>query len=439
MSTPPDTCTTTVAVVGAGMAGLIAARELHRAGIDVLVLEAADRVGGRVFTETSALGSRLDLGGQWVGHGHHRFETLAAELGATVYPMTTPKQPDMIADASRLSPMGRTMISANLALLRWELGSRRKRTRGGWATQSVHDWIEKHVGSAQARRVLEVMFTVTTCTDSDQMTMETFAALIRHQGGLLTMLKTKGGAQDSLVVEGAGSLAEGLAEGLGDRILTGRRVTGIVQDAAGVTVQTLVGEIRAQRVIVTVPAPMLTSMTFEADLPPARRTLPESTVMGTVYKAIAVYDEPFWRAARATAEAILIDEPGPAVFDTSPPMGPGHLCFLVGGRAAKQLSEREPDERQAALLEQLADRLGPRVTEPASWHEKSWHLDEFVGGGYAAVPKLGTTEGRFPVTHEPSGLLHWAGTETAAEHAGYIEGAIESGQRAAAEVLEILA
>ena len=87
---------TTVAIVGAGMSGLIAARDLQRQGIDVLVLEAADRVGGRTLAETSALGSRLDLGGQWIGQGHHRFEQLADELGATRFQMHTPKAPAII-------------------------------------------------------------------------------------------------------------------------------------------------------------------------------------------------------------------------------------------------------------------------------------------------------------------------------------------------------
>lgn len=84
---------TTVAVVGAGLSGLTAARALHRRGIDVIVVEAAERLGGRVMGETTALGSRLDLGGQWIGHDHHRVMELAAELSLTQYPCTPARCP----------------------------------------------------------------------------------------------------------------------------------------------------------------------------------------------------------------------------------------------------------------------------------------------------------------------------------------------------------
>ncbi|MGV9825566.1 FAD-dependent oxidoreductase [Gordonia sp. NPDC003429] len=91
-------------------------------------------------------------------------------------------------------------------------------------------------------------------------------------------------------------------------------------------------------------------------------------------------------------------------------------------------------ERQSLLFDQLDPHLGAAVQHPAEWHDKAWHSDKFVGGGYAALPVPGTREGFYPVAHSPVGDIHWAGTETAAEHGGYIEGAIESAHRVAAEV-----
>lgn len=134
----------------------------------------------------------------------------------------------------------------------------------------------------------------------------------------------------------------------------------------------------------------------------------------------------------------MLDAPGAAVFDTSPPGGPGHLCVLVGGPDARALDRHDPDGRRDAVLRRLVPHLGPQVLEPASWHQKAWHRDEHVGGGYVALPIAGTSAGLPPLPSAPFAGLHWAGTETAAEHPGYIEGAIESGERAAREVAAAL-
>ncbi|MFD2470367.1 flavin monoamine oxidase family protein [Amycolatopsis silviterrae] len=424
----------TVAIVGAGMAGLIAARNLRRAGIDVVVLESAGRVGGRVLSETSALGSRLDLGGQWIGHGHHRFERLAKELGETVFPMHTPKRPVMVEGAASVSGSGATM--ANLALAVWELRAKLG-APAKWEHTTVGQWIAKSPGR-RSRRVLEALVAASTCADLDRLTMHAFASTIRHQGGLATMMATKGGAQDSLLVEGAGTLAERLAADLGTRVRTECQVTAVRSAAEGVTVETLEGVFRARKAIVTAPPPTAARIAFDPPLPAARARLGKNMYLGSVYKAIAVYDRPFWRERHREAELVVLGKPASATFDTSPPGGPGHLCVLVGGREARDLDALAPAERRELVLGPLAARLGGEVLSPASFHEKAWHLDEHAGGGYAALPAPGSRAGYYPIPADPVRHVHWAGTETAAEHAGYIEGAIESGQRAAREVAAAL-
>ncbi|MCE5289297.1 MAG: FAD-dependent oxidoreductase [Nocardiaceae bacterium] len=427
-----DKPTTTVAIVGAGLSGLIAARDLQRQGIDVLVLEAADRPGGRTYATTSALGSRLDLGGQWMGRGHHRFETLARELGLTVFPMHTPKMPSLVDGGKRLSIVGGTTLTAVAALAELEL-----RAKFGiparWEQLTVEQWIHKFPGR-RTRRLLEAIVTVASCADLDRFSMEGFASLVRHQGGVIGMTSTKGGAQDSLVVEGAGTMAELLADKLGPSVRTNCRVSAIRHDANGATLETSTGTIHASRVIVTVPPPMAARIDFNPPLPAARVHIEQGTYMGSVYKAIAVYDRPFWRERRREAELILLDKPARASFDTSPPDGPGHLCLLIAGPEARDLDTLSPEERQAVVLGPLASRLGSDIMRPASFHEKAWHLDEHAGGGYCTIPVPGMKVGYFPIECEPVGRLHWAGTETSSEHAGYIEGAIESGQRVAREV-----
>lgn len=424
-----------VVVVGAGVSGLTAARQLHRRGIDVVVLEAADRLGGRTMSETTALGSTVDLGGQWIGHGHHRLTALAGELGLTRFRMHTGPMPGLIDRSRRLSAVSPAVLAAAAALAGVEVLSR-TRVPQRWNDVTVESWLRRVPGRT-ARRLLEVIAAVSWTADLDRHSVYAAARMIRQQGGVRTMLSTKGGAQDSLIVEGMKGLADGLAADLGPRICLGHKVVAISRGESGVTVQTTAGEVRAAKVIVTVPAPMTGSIDFRPPLPPDRARLTDDTYMGSVYKAIAVYDRPFWRQRRG-GELIVLDGPGSGVFDTSPPDGPGHLCILIGGPAARELDALSADARRKVVLEPLIGHIGPEVLDPVSWHEKSWHTDEYAGGGYMALPVAGTLDGLLPLPFTPVGDIHWAGTETASDHAGYIEGAIESSLRVAQEVEQAL-
>ncbi|MFV8053439.1 flavin monoamine oxidase family protein [Mycobacterium sp. 48b] len=435
MTAPGSATDATVVVVGAGISGLTAARELRRRGVDVVVLEAADRLGGRTMSETTALGTTVDLGGQWIGHDHHRLMALADELGLTRYQMHTGPMPGLIDRSRRLSAASPPVLLAGLALATVEVLSRTGVPRC-WNNTTVESCLRRVPGRT-ARRLLEVIAAVSWTADLDRLSVYAAARMIRQQGGVLTMLSTKGGAQDSLIVEGMRGLAAGLAAELDSRIRLGHKVVSIARESSGVTVHTTAGDFRAAKVIVTVPAPMAGSIAHQPPLPPEQARLAGDTYMGSVYKAIAVYDRPFWRQ-RKGGEVIVLDGPGSGVFDTSPPGGPGHLCVLIGGPAARELDALSADARRRSVLETLIGHIGPEVLEPVSWHEKSWHTDEYAGGGYMALPVAGALDGLLPLPSTPVGDIHWAGTETASDHPGYIEGAIESGLRVAQEVTQAL-
>lgn len=426
---------TTVAIVGAGMAGLVAARELQRAGIDVMVLEAAARIGGRVMSETSALGSRLDLGGQWIGHDHHRVAALAAELGASAFKMHSPLLPGVIDGARKLSFLSPAVLAALPALATVAALSLRQDSTA-WNLTPVSAWLDK-LRWQRTRRLLEVAAEVSWTADLDRYSVHAMLRMIRCQGGLLNMLSTRGGAQESLLVEGMGTLADRLARELHPQIRTSQRVLSIHRDDQGATLHTSQGAIRARRVIITAPPPMAARITHQPPLPAERLAVEQNSVMGSVYKAVAIYEQPFWRA-RHDAEGLILDAPGCGLFDTSPPGGPGHLCMLVGGASARTLDGLDSARRREIMLRRLVPHFGDEILTPAGWHEKSWHEDECAGGGYIALPLPGSTAGLPPMPTPPTDCLHWAGAETASEHPGYIDGAIESGLRAAREVMSRL-
>ncbi|MGZ8179955.1 flavin monoamine oxidase family protein [Williamsia sp. SKLECPSW1] len=426
----PDGTDHDVVVVGAGVSGLVAARDLRRSGVDVVVLEASSRCGGRTLTVTSSLGSAIDLGGQWIGYDHHRFRALADDLGAARFPMRTAPMPTIVAGGrprSALSPV--TLLAAALLGL-IEIGRRRHPPRR-WSDRSIADLLHKI--PAAPRRVLEVTAAISWTADPHRISMRTAAQMMAGQGGLATMLATRGGAQHELLVDGTGALVDALAAELGDAIRLDTPVTTLDRDDLGVTVHDASGVRRARAVVIAVPPPVAARITHRPSLPTARAVVEQGMEMGSVFKAIAVYPTPFWRG-HTSGELLVLDRPGCAVYDTSAPGGPGHLCLLVGGPEARDLDALSPRARRDLLLSRLVGRLGPQVSTPADWHEKSWHTDAIVGGGYGALPVLGGGVD-LPLPTRPVGRVHFAGSETARDHPGYIDGAIEAGERAAREVL----
>ncbi|GAB4585887.1 flavin monoamine oxidase family protein [Nocardia sp. IFM 10818] len=420
---------TTVAIVGAGFAGLTTARALRARGVDVLVLESAGRVGGRALTEVSAAGTPVDLGGQWIGHDHTRMSALAAEFGMTLFPTHTAGTTLMVDGTRRLETMPGTMASAGIALLRLELMAR---TGRGSDRTTVAEWLSRIPGE-RTRRLLDVVLSEALAIDLDQVSLRALTTGITSAGGLRVMLGTAGGAQDCLLSGGAGGLARALAADLGSRVHLNRPATAITRTVDGVVLDTPAGPVHAARAVVTVPPPVAAGIRHDPPLPPERSAAERNTVMGTMYKAIAVYDAPFWRERGLSGELVSLDGPVPAAFDISPPGGPGHVGVLVPGRAARALDALTPADRRDIVLRALSRHLGDRMMNPLSWHEKSWHLDPHVGGGYSALPKPGHLSA-LTRAGAATGRVHWAGTETAPRWTGYFEGAVRSGERVAAEV-----
>jgi monoamine oxidase len=186
-----------------------------------------------------------------------------------------------------------------------------------------------------------------------------------------------------------------------------------------------------------VPPALAVEIAFDPVLPDDRLTLYRKAVAGPESKTLVVYDEPFWRVDGFSGQT---SEPGSAcevTLDASPASGtPGVIASFAFGRVAEKFDALDPTDRRRAVLDALTRRLGPRAASPAEFIETAWWSEEWTRGCSMAhfPPKILTRYG--PLLREPFGRVHWAGTETSTTSHGAIDGAVRSGERAAAEILD---
>lgn len=442
-----------VVVVGAGFAGLAAAKHLSQRGRTVVVLEARDRVGGRVFTDRLPDGTPVDLGGQWIGPGQNRMYTLVAQHGVETYRTYGDGRNVLFYGGKRRTFRGTVPLLPDpwaLACLGWtwlriDALAKKIPLDAPWTAEKAADWdaetlesfVRRSTPSEGARKLLRVaMETVFACDPADMSLLHALF-YVRSAGNLDLLLATDGGAQQDRLSGGVQPLAEKIARSLGDALRLSQPVTSIAQVGSGVTVTAASVIVSARRAIVALPPTLAGRITYDPALPAARDQLTQRVPQGTAIKCLAVYDEPFWRADRLTGQAVSDEGPVHVTFDASPASGtPGILMGFVEGNAARKLAAVSPAERRAAVMRCFERYFGDRAARPVHYVDKAWSEDPWSRGCYAGYFPTGVWTSFGHALRAPVGHIHWAGTETATEWNGYIEGAVQSGERAAAEVLK---
>lgn len=444
-----------VLVVGAGYAGLATAVELLDEGVDVVVLEAADRVGGRIWSE-SRDGVVVDHGGQWVGPTQTRLLAWAERFGCPTFPSYDVGRHVEVWEDGTTYPFSSDQHSEGPGAADYERVERLLDTLAGtidlddplacpsleeWDSQTVHSWMDAHVDSPAARRRLALAVQGVWSCEPRDLSMFHLLFYIAGAGGMDSLMETIGYAQDSRFIDGAQAPALAAAASLGDRIQLRTPVSAIRQDRDGVTVETARGAVRAERVVVTSTPAGTSHIEFEPALPVSRRRWLASSVMGDVAKVHLQYDSPFWREEGLSGQMVAYDDQSiGVVFDNSPDDGSRGVlvCFAYGDRY-RTFAAMDSGERRAAVLAVLGRVFGPSATQPVDYVEQLWPEDRWAEGGYAAVPAPGAwLEHARDGWRTPCGRVHWAGTETATVWNGYMDGAIRSGERAAAEVAAAL-
>jgi monoamine oxidase len=436
-----------VAVIGAGLSGLVTAWELKRLGVDVVILEARTRVGGQVVHQALSPDDTLAEGGaQWLHNEHLATVELAKTLGIGTRHqafvgdwVVSGDEVEFRADPRPAGEGGTEYGKAVAALEALAKGVSAEAPQDhpsatGLDDQSLAEWLEVQLigeGAESAQRGFdrdcERAFGGKPTQISLLWTLSRIAAAGTYEALTRSPLETR-------VEGGAARIAEALAKALGDRIVLSSPVAGVDQTSPDeVIVESALLRVVAERVVVAMSPSAAGRLTYVPAVSLERAGLmaywPEA---GAPYKINITYETPFWRDDGHSGWAISGGTPILRTEDSSPAQGPGLLSVVVEPSEMPALVWQRHD----LILDQLASLFGDRAHTPLDFREQDWSTDEWGGSSTAVAPGLISTYGS--ALRPPFDRIHWTGSDTSASWTGTLEGAVLSGQRAASEVYATL-
>lgn len=468
-----------VVVVGAGLAGLTAARVLVGAGLDVLVLEARDRVGGRTLNHVLPDGKVIEVGGQWVGPlpgqpamggfpptPQDEILNLAHDVGVGTF--KTYDDGDLLdygngalsRYSGRIPFSNPGLVNAVTALTKLDQMALEVPTDAPydaaraeeWDAQTVETWMRQNFTppneppSAVTNALVTLAIESVFATEPRDFSLLAGLFYIASAGSLENLINVTGGAQDSRFVGGSQQISINVARQLGRHVALGAPVREIVHENGMVEVRGHAFRVMARRAIVALPPHLAGRLVYDPPLATLaadgglREQLTQRLPMGTTIKVQCIYPTPFWRDAGLSGQVTSDAGPVKLTFDNSPypDSRPGVLLGFIEGEDGRVWGQKSAVARRQGVIDSFVRYFGAAAASPSDYVEMVWAAEEFTGGCYGAFFPTGVWTGYGAALRKPIGLVHWAGTETASVWNGYMDGAVRSGQRAAAEVIAAL-
>ncbi|WP_290513474.1 NAD(P)/FAD-dependent oxidoreductase [Aeromicrobium sp.] len=441
-----------VVVVGAGVTGLTAAWRLQQAGRRVVVLEARDRVGGRLWTDTVD-GVLLELGGQWVSPDQDALLAMLDELGLDTFTRhrdgdsvyvtsggnrrrfqgeAFPVGPDTAKEMERLTVILDDLSGAMDPLRPWELENADDLDRMTFAA-----WLEAQTDDQEARDNIGLFIGPAMLTKPTHAFSALQAVQMAASAGGFSHLVDSEFILDRRVVGGLQLVPLGLAERLGDVVRTGSPVTSIDWTDSGAQVTTPGATYTATDVVLAVPPTLVSRIAFTPELPGLHQQMRQHQSFGLVIKLHATYATPFWREDGLSGSAFSPYQVVHEAYDnTNHGEEQGTLVGFVSDENADELLALDPAARRERILTSLAAYYGPTALEPVSYFESDWVSEEWTTGAYATSFDIGSITRYGPLVHEAVGPIQFVSSDVAGLGFQHVDGAIRMGGAAAGRILD---
>ncbi|KAJ5951253.1 uncharacterized protein N7479_009666 [Penicillium vulpinum] len=451
-----------VAIIGAGLSGLSTAKQLAAANKSFAILEARDRVGGRVLNVNPPGKSAQELGAAYVGPTQNRVLALADELGLPTYKTYTSGNSTFYRNGTARHyqdslggiPLVGIDSLVELASFMDEINNLASKVdlEAPWNTpnasaldsMTLETYVNSRISTSDARVLLDVAIPAILSTELNEpsllYSMWCIAAAGNQTGpGTINrLIGVDGGAQDSRVSGGTQLLATLLAEKLGSQnIHLNTPVRRVQLKDSRYLVSSDELTISAQYVVVAMSPPLANRIIFNPLLPAGRDQLNQRMPMGALGKAIVIFPSAWWRSEGLNAAGVSDTGSIRVTYDNSPADGSfGAIMGFIEADEMRKLDAVSEDEAKRQVKQGFSNLFGPRVETATDVLIQRWDLEEFSRGGPSAFmpPAVLTQYGSY--LRAPVGRIHFAGTETSLRWIGYMDGAISSGERVAGEILK---